>query len=311
MTIVYCLMGPTGSGKSTLAAALSERFPVEVISVDSAQIYRYLDIGTAKPSPAERRRVPHHLIDICDPDEQYSAAQFREDALREIEAIRGRGRIPLLVGGTGLYFRVLTEGIATLPSSDPETRARLEAELAEHGSRRLHARLKQVDPVAARRIHPNDPQRLVRALEVFEVAKEPMTKVIARAPRPGLPYPVRKLGLVPDDRNWLRDVLEARYRQMLERGLVNEVRSLFDRGLARRGDPALKLVGYREVTHYLDGAYDLAQLVRLGSVATRQLAKRQMTWLRRERDLQVLDPRRPGLMDSAIAEWGFDDKSGT
>lgn len=311
MTTVYCLMGPTGSGKTTLATALTERFPLEIISVDSAQIYRHLDIGTAKPSPAEQRRVPHRLIDICDPDEQYSAAQFREDALREIEAVRARGRIPLLVGGTGLYFRVVTEGIAQLPASDPEVRARLEAELAEHGSRRVHARLKQLDPIAARRIHPNDPQRIIRALEVSELTGEPMTKVLARTPRPGLPYPVRKLGLVPADRTWLRAVLETRYRDMLEAGLVNEVRALFDRGLAQRGDPALKLVGYREVTHYLDGAYDREQLVKLGTIATRQLAKRQITWLRKERDLEVLDPRRPALMDTAIAAWGFDDKSGT
>lgn len=311
MSAVYCLMGPTGSGKTELALALARRFPVEVISVDSAQIYRHLNIGTAKPSPEVLKSVPHRLIDICDPDETYSAAQFREDARREIESIRARGRIPLLVGGTGLYFRVLTDGIAELPSSDPAVRGRIESAIAAEGLKAAHARLREVDPIAARRIHPNDPQRIIRALEIYDITGEPMTRVIARSTRPGLSLPVRKLALIPEDRAWLRAGLENRFRQMVEVGLVNEVRALFERELATRGDPALKLVGYREVTHYLEGAYSLEQMIRMATTASRQLAKRQMTWLRRERDLTVLDPRRPALMDSAISALGFDDKSGT
>lgn len=311
MSAVYCLMGPTGSGKTELALALAQRFPLEVISVDSAQVYRHLNIGTAKPSPQVLQSVPHRLIDICDPDEVYSAAQFREDARREIESIRARGRIPLLVGGTGLYFRVLIDGIAELPSSDAAIRSAIEAQIAAQGLKAAHARLRDVDPIAARRIHPNDPQRIIRALEIFELTGEPMTRVIARSTRPGLTLPVRKLALIPEDRTWLRAGLETRFRRMVAAGLVNEVRALFERGLATRGDPALKLVGYREVTHYLEGAYGLEQMIAMATTASRQLAKRQMTWLRRERDLSVLDPRRPALMDSVISALGFDDKSGT
>lgn len=311
MSAVYCLMGPTGSGKTELALALARRFPVEVISVDSAQIYRHLNIGTAKPEPRVLAELPHRLIDICDPDEAYSAAQFRVDARREIERIRSHGRIPLLVGGTGLYYRVLTEGIAELPSSDPAVRAQIEAEIASTGLRTAHAKLREVDPIAARRIHHNDPQRIIRALEVHALTGEPMTRVLARNTRPGLSLPVKKLALVPEDRTWLRARLETRFRSMVDGGLINEVRALFDRGLASRGDPALKLVGYREVTHYLEGAYGLEQMIRLATTASRQLAKRQITWLRRERDLTVLDPRRPALMDTAISALGFDDKSGT
>ena len=311
MTTVYCIMGPTGAGKTGLAMALAERYPLEIISVDSAQVYRYLNIGTAKPTVREQRAVPHRLINLCDPDEQYSAAQFREDALREIDAVRRRGNLPLLVGGTGLYFRVLLEGIAELPSSSPEVRGELEAQANERGLKFMHRKLTQVDPVAAKRIHPNDPQRILRALEVHTMTGQSMTSLLATKQRPGLPYPVKKIGLLPSDRRWLSDRLERRFSAMLRDGLINEVRALFHRGRARRGDPALKLVGYREVTMYLDGAYDHDTLRRMGTIATRQLAKRQMTWLRREKDLTVIDPRWSGITNQAIAAWQFDDKSGT
>jgi len=283
------IMGPTGVGKTRLALRLAECVQGEVVSVDSALVYRGLDIGTAKPNPAERARIPHHLIDICDPAERYSAARFRRDALRAVAAIRARGRVPLLVGGTGLYFRALEFGLADLPDADPAVRAALEACLAAEGSEALHRRLALVDPVAAARIHPNDPQRLVRALEVQQLTGQPMSSLWRRSGLAPLEGPVLKVALEPGQRSTLHARIAQRFDTMLERGLINEVRALRARDDLSPMYPALRTVGYREIWRYLAGECDYADMRERAIIATRQLAKRQLTWLRRESDCLRLD----------------------
>ncbi len=292
------LMGPTGAGKTRAALALAERFPFEIVSVDSALVYRGLDIGSAKPSPPERARVPHHLIDVCDPGERYSAARFRSDAIACMRAIAERGRAPLLVGGTGLYFRALEAGLAELPESVPAIRAELEQELARHGAPHLHARLSAVDAEAAARIAPNDPQRLVRALEVQRVTGRPMSQLWReREARPLAVAPL-KLVLAPGDRGVLHRAIAQRFDDMLARGLVNEVRVLRRRGDLAPSLPALKSVGYREVWRYLDGELSHAQMRERGIVATRQLARRQLTWFRREAHTQWFESDVAGATDA-------------
>ena len=273
-------MGPTAAGKTGLALWLAERFPVEIVSVDSAQVYREMDVGTAKPDPALRARLPHHLIDLRDPAEVYSAAQFRNDALAAIAAIRARGRLPLLVGGTRLYFLALLEGLSELPTADPALRARLAAEAEAEGWPALHRRLAAGDPASAARLHPNDGQRIQRALEVLELTGRPLSQWTA-APGPAAPAPAAVEWIVaPSERAQLHRQIAGRFGQMLEAGLVAEVEKLRRRPDLSLDRPAMRAVGYRQVWHHLDGRYSRETMVERAVAATRQLAKRQLSWLR-------------------------------
>ncbi len=277
--IAYCLLGPTASGKSQLALELAERHPVEIVSVDSAQVYRGMDIGTAKPSAAERARVPHHLIDVVDPTERYSAGRFREDAILAVEGILGRGNVPLLVGGTMLYYRALVRGLDPLPAAQPAVRARLDARAAQLGWPALHAELAGVDPVTAARLSPNDAQRIQRALEVWQLSGKPLS-TLQQGAAPALPFALRSFALVPEDRAALHRRIAERFEQMLEAGLVDELRALRKRYPLHADLPSMRCVGYRQAWAYLEGAYGLSELRARGIAATRQLAKRQLTWLR-------------------------------
>jgi tRNA dimethylallyltransferase len=305
---VLFLMGPTASGKTALAVELVRRLPFEIISVDSALVYREMDIGTAKPDTETRRVAPHRLVDILDPAEAYSAGQFRTDALREIVAIQATGCLPLLVGGTMLYFRALERGLAELPAADPVLRARLAAEWAELGSAALHARLARLDPAAAARIHPHDPQRIQRALEVYERTGRPLTELCAQPRNESLPFRIVKWVLAPAERGVLHERIERRFRLMLEQGFVAEVERLRARGDLNSDLPSMRAVGYRQVWAYLDGALDHAAMVARGIAATRQFARRQLTWLRAESGAAWLDGADSRLLDQAIAglrEHGF------
>ncbi len=282
------LMGPTGAGKTALAIELACRLPVGIISVDSGLVYRGMDIGTAKPSREVLAKTPHRLIDIRDPAEPYSAADFRRDALHEMQEITAEGRIPLLVGGTGLYFRALERGLAELPGADPALRARILAEAEAIGWTALHERLRRVDPFVAGRIHPHDAQRIQRALEVYEVGGRPMSEQLAGARQPPLGYRVIKLILAPEDRRALHEALRLRFHTMLEHGLLAEVDSLRARPELGPERPSMRLVGYRQVRQYLEGQFDRATMIERAVTATRQLAKRQLTWLRSEREPQWL-----------------------
>ncbi|MEA5446252.1 tRNA (adenosine(37)-N6)-dimethylallyltransferase MiaA [Gammaproteobacteria bacterium AB-CW1] len=290
---IVCLMGPTASGKTDLAVALVEAGPFEIISVDSALVYRGMDIGTAKPGPEVLARAPHRLIDFLDPAEPYSAARFRDDARREIEDIQRAGRIPLLVGGTMLYYRALLRGLADLPDADEAVRARLEEAAEAQGWAALHQRLATIDPPAAARIHPNDPQRIQRALEVYELTGRPLTELQREAAVRDCPWPVVRLGLMPDDRAWLHERIARRFRLMMDQGLVEEVAALRARGDLDLSTPALRAVGYRQIWEYLSGRGTLEEAVNRGIVATRQLAKRQITWMRAEPELNVIACDRP------------------
>ncbi|HEX5056351.1 MAG TPA: tRNA (adenosine(37)-N6)-dimethylallyltransferase MiaA [Gammaproteobacteria bacterium] len=281
-------MGPTASGKTDLALKLAQRFPFDIISVDSAMIYRGMDIGTAKPDRHILRQAPHRLIDICDPAESYSAARFSEDARREITAIHAAGRIPLLVGGTMLYFRALQHGLAALPEADPEIRLQLQKRLQAEGLPVLYEELQKVDAASAQRIHANDPQRILRALEVFAAAGEPMSRILARSENRTMPWSVFKFALFPDDRKLLHERIEQRFYQMLDAGFVNEVRSLHGRDDLNLDKPSMRTVGYRQIWRHLDGSISYEAMVERGIVATRQLAKRQLTWLRAETGLHSL-----------------------
>jgi tRNA dimethylallyltransferase len=284
------LMGPTASGKTALAVELVQRLPLEIISVDSAMVYRGMDIGTAKPDGATLAVAPHRLIDIRDPGEGYSAAQFRDDALHEMELICARGNTPLLVGGTMLYFRALERGLSDLPGADRELRARLEARAAQIGWAAMHRRLADVDAESAARIHPNDPQRIQRALEVFELSGVPLS-ALCRQGREGPPaYRFLKIALAPPRRELLHQRIEARFHAMLEQGFLDEVTRLRERGDLTPQLPALRAVGYRQAWMYLEGELSERQWVERAVVATRQYAKRQLTWLRAEPDAHWLDP---------------------
>ncbi|MBB3141576.1 tRNA (adenosine(37)-N6)-dimethylallyltransferase MiaA [Halomonas organivorans] len=274
------LMGPTAAGKTDLAIALHERLGCELISVDSAMVYRGLDIGSAKPSADELARAPHRLIDIRDPADPYSAAEFREDARREMAEITARGKVPLLVGGTMMYFQRLVEGVANLPSADPAVRAALEREADRDGLGALHAELARVDPAAAERIHPNDPQRLMRALEVYRVSGRSLSELWAEQRPETFPWRTLSIGLAPNDRAVLHERIAARFDAMLAGGFLDEVAALRARGDLDPGLPSLKSVGYRQGWEYLAGDVDHATFRHRGIVATRQLAKRQLTWMR-------------------------------
>jgi tRNA dimethylallyltransferase len=290
-----CLAGPTASGKSALALALAERVPLEIVSVDSAQVYRGMDIGTAKPSAAERARVPHHLIDILDPREAYSAARFAADALAAVQAINARGALALLVGGTMLYFKALREGLDPMPAADPALRAALDAEAAERGWPALHAELARVDPATAARLAPGDAQRIQRALEVWRATGRPLSAwqrgaagapPVAAAPAaPAAAWPL--VALEPQSRAWLHERIAVRFRAMLDAGLLDEVRALRARGDLHAALPSMRCVGYRQAWAALDRG-DLAQLPGQGIAATRQLAKRQLTWLRSIQSREVV-----------------------
>lgn len=302
---VLLLMGPTASGKSELAVYLAERLCGEIVSVDSAMVYRGMDVGTAKPSLAERRGIAHHLIDILDPAEAFSTGRFRDQALALIEAIRRRGRLPILAGGTMLYFNALLHGLAELPQADPAVRRELEALAEQQGQAALHRRLQEVDPVAAARIHPNDPQRTQRALEVFLLSGKTLTELCAAEGAPALPFRPVKVVLAPADRVVLHERIAKRFRVMLEGGLLEEVQRLYARGDLDESMPAIRAVGYRQVWAYLAGQCGWEVMVEQGIAATRQLAKRQYTWLRRETDAlwcesQALEPLGRRLLSELV-----------
>lgn len=278
--LAVCLLGPTASGKSALALQLCERYPFEIVSVDSAQVYRGLDIGSAKPDAAEQALVRHHLLDIRDPAEPYSAAEFRVDALRAMADITARGRIPLLVGGTMLYFKVLREGLAPLPAADPALRRAIEEEAAAKGWPALHAELARRDAEAAARIHPNHSRRIQRALEVCRLSGEPMSELLRRADTRPLSHRLLQMALAPTDRALLHQRIAVRFRAMLQGGLIDEVEALYRRGDLSPELPSIRSVGYRQVWSCLAGEVAESQLEELGIAATRQLAKRQYTWLR-------------------------------
>lgn len=273
------LMGPTASGKTDLAIALRQTLPVEVISVDSALIYKGMDIGTAKPSKAELALAPHRLIDILDPSESYSAMNFREDALREMADITASGRIPLLVGGTMLYYKALLEGLSPLPSADPVIRAEIEAKAEQIGWNGLHSELSAIDPIAGNRINPNDSQRINRALEVFYITGKTLTELTAQQ-GDSLPYNVLQFAIAPQDRAVLHQRIEQRFYKMMELGFQQEVEKLRARGDLHKDLPSIRCVGYRQIWEYLDGDVSLNEAIYKGICATRQLAKRQITWLR-------------------------------
>ncbi|EHD20010.1 MULTISPECIES: tRNA (adenosine(37)-N6)-dimethylallyltransferase MiaA [Brenneria] len=286
------IMGPTASGKTALAMALRQYLPVELISVDSALIYKGMDIGTAKPSAQELARAPHRLIDILDPAQAYSAADFRRDALREMAQISASGRIPLLVGGTMLYFKALLEGLSPLPPADAAVRQRIEEQAKAVGWEAMHRRLCEIDPVAAVRIHPNDPQRLSRALEVFFVSGNTLTDLTKTAGET-LPYRVHQFAIAPATRELLHQRIELRFHQMLAAGFEAEARGLFARNDLHRDLPSIRCVGYRQMWSYLSGEIDYDEMVYRGVCATRQLAKRQMTWLRGWDAVHWLDSEKP------------------
>ncbi|PHV13438.1 tRNA (adenosine(37)-N6)-dimethylallyltransferase MiaA [Chitinimonas sp. BJB300] len=274
------LMGPTASGKTAIAVELAQRLPVELISVDSALVFRDMDIGTAKPDAATLAVAPHHLIDIISPTEVYSAAQFRTDALRLMAEITARGNVPLLVGGTMLYFNALQHGLHDLPRADVAIRAELEAEATTLGWPAMHAKLAQVDPVTAARLSPNDSQRLGRALEIYRISGKPMSQWLAEQTNESLPYDLLKLALLAADRAILHERIALRFEQMLAGGLIDEVAGLRENYPLQPDMPSMRCVGYRQAWQYLDGEIDLVKLRDTGIYATRQLAKRQITWLR-------------------------------
>lgn len=279
-----CLMGPTASGKTDLAIELAQHLPCDIISVDSALVYRGLDIGSAKPDAKTLAAAPHRLIDIRDPAETYSAAEFRADALAHMREIVAAGRIPLLVGGTMMYFKVLREGIASMPAADQAVRDQIQADADRLGWLALHEKLQKIDPVAAQKIHPNNPQRLMRALEVYELTGVALGEHWRQQADGGgvsdLPCQLVQFAIVPEDRAALHARIEQRFDMMLEQGFVDEVRALFERGDLHKELPALRSVGYRQVWEYLEGSLSYNEMVFRGVVATRNLAKRQLTWLR-------------------------------
>ncbi len=292
-------MGPTASGKTALAVELVKRLPLQIISVDSALIYRGMDIGTAKPDRATLRIAPHRLIDIRDPSESYSAAAFREDALGEMAAITRAGDVPLLVGGTMLYFKALEEGLSDLPESDPAIRTKLNHELAQVGLGALHKRLSQLDPAAAQRIHVNDPQRILRALEVIQISGRPLTELQRESEGHRFPYSVLKLVRAPADRATLHTRIERRFHEMLEQGFEQEVKAVMSRGDISPATPSMRAVGYRQMLGYLLGELSRDAMIERGIIATRQLAKRQYTWLRGCKGCHWLDET-DGVLEQAL-----------
>ncbi|MBC7513586.1 MAG: tRNA (adenosine(37)-N6)-dimethylallyltransferase MiaA [Herminiimonas sp.] len=304
--LVVAIMGPTASGKTAAALAIASRLPCEIISVDSALVYRGMDIGTAKPTSAERALVPHHLIDILEPTATYSVMQFRSDALALIDRIQARGRLPLLVGGTMLYFKGLQDGLDALPPADAAIRSALDADIARLGMSAMHARLAQVDPVTAARLPPNDSQRIQRALEIFLLTGRPMSALLALQARPVLPFHLLPIALEPSERSVLHARIATRFDQMLapgiDGGLLAEVAALRARGDLHPGLPSMRCVGYRQAWSHLDRQCDLPTLRETGIAATRQLAKRQLTWLRSMPQRIVVDCLVPSPAERILQE---------
>jgi len=287
--LILFIMGPTAAGKTNLAIECVEQFGCELISVDSALVYRDMNIGTAKPDAQELARAPHKLIDIIDPAESYSAANFREDALREIKSTLSRGKTPVLVGGTMLYYKALQEGLSELPEADAGVRAQLEADAESYGWQKMHDRLAQIDPVSAQRIHPNDPQRIQRALEVYEISGKTLTEFWRLQSAQALPYNILKIAFFPEDRDLLKQRISQRFHQMLKLGFIEEVEALRERGDLNLDMPSMRCVGYRQVWEYLDGLSTYDEMTEKAVIATRQLAKRQLTWLRKEKNANFYD----------------------
>ncbi|MEZ9822356.1 tRNA (adenosine(37)-N6)-dimethylallyltransferase MiaA [Shewanella sp. 10N.286.45.A1] len=296
---IITLMGPTASGKTALAIELVKNYDCEIISVDSALIYQQMDVGSAKPDAAELAVAPHHLIDIIDPAQSYSAADFRKDALLKIEDIISRGKTPLLVGGTMMYFKALIEGLSPLPGANEEIRAQIAAEAEADGWQALHDQLKEIDPVAAERIHPNDPQRLARALEVFRISGKSLTE-LTKVKSDAFPYEAIQFAIAPNDRKVLHKAIETRFKAMLGLGFVAEVEKLKSRDDLHLELPSMRCVGYRQCWQYLDGEYDYETMVEKAIVATRQLAKRQLTWLRGWPDLIWLESGAENNFDTVL-----------
>lgn len=292
------ILGPTASGKTALAMQLADQYPVELISVDSAQVFRDMNVGTAKPDAATLAKYPHHLIDLISPEESYSAARFCEDALRAMAEITARGKIPLLVGGTMLYYKALTEGLADMPKADATIRAAIDAEAAIHGWPYLHAELAQLDPASAARLKPNDAQRIQRALEVVRLTGRTMAEIYAEQPRQELPYRRLTLALMPTDRAWLHERIALRFDLMLAQGLVEETRILRDKYALHADLPSMRCVGYRQVWEMLEGEIPPQELRDRGIFATRQFAKRQITWLNSLPNLALFDCTKPALADT-------------
>ena len=294
------LMGPTASGKTALSVQLAQALNGEIISVDSALVFKGMDIGTAKPTQEERGGIPHHLIDILDPAESFSTGQFRKKALNLMDDIVCRGKIPILVGGTMLYFNVLNSGLAVLPEANAEIRAKLDQDLEQLGKEALHHRLAEIDPESASRIHPNDPQRVQRALEVFEISGKPLTSFFSEAQAQDIPYQKIKLIVAPQDRAILHGIIAQRFKQMLEKGFIDEVEGLYQRGDLTEKMPSIRAVGYRQAWSYLQGEYELETMIEKAIIATRQLAKRQFTWLRREVDATSFQTGQADLLTKVL-----------
>lgn len=308
LPLALFLMGPTASGKTELAIRLRQKFPLEIISVDSALIYRGMDIGTAKPDAHEQAQAPHRLIDILDPSQAYSAADFRRDALNEMDQIVKQGKIPLLVGGTMLYYKALLEGLSPLPAADADIRQQIEQQALTLGWDKLHEQLKEIDPISAARIHPNDPQRLSRALEVYRISGKTLTE-LTQTKGESLPYRVKQFAIAPQERSELHRRIELRYQKMIAAGFEDEMRALYARGDLHVDMPSIRCVGYRQMWDYLDGNCTLDEAIFRGICATRQLAKRQITWLRSWDDLTWLDSENIAqgveTVSNVIASEGF------
>ena len=302
--VAVAIMGPTASGKTAAALHIARHLPCEIISVDSALVYREMDIGSAKPSLAERAAVPHHLIDILEPTASYSVMQFRQDAIALVADIHARGKLPLLVGGTMLYFKALRDGLDDLPQADPALRAALDRDIAAHGIQALHARLAVLDPITAARLKPADSQRIQRAMEIITLTGQPMSSLLARAPKIALPFTLLPIALEPCERSVLHQRIADRFDQMLQAqpGLLDEVRALRARGDLHAGLPSMRCVGYRQAWDYLEGSMDLATLREQGMAATRQLAKRQLTWLRSMPDRISIDCLAPDAADQVLQQ---------
>ncbi len=299
--LALAILGPTASGKSALAMQLAQRLPCEIVSVDSAQVFRHMDVGTAKPTPAERAAVPHHLIDLINPEQSYSAAQFRSDAIPAVAAIHARGRLPLLVGGTMLYVKALTEGLSALPQADPALRREIEAQAAARGWPALHAELAQLDAQAAARLQPTDAQRIQRALEVVRLTGRPLAEAYAQKSAQPLPFRLHLIGLAPSDRALLHRRIEQRFEAMLAHGLVDELAALRRSYRLHAGLPAMRCVGYRQAWSHLEGEYGKDELRDRGIYATRQLAKRQLTWMNNSLPgIERFDCLRGDLFDAVI-----------
>jgi len=299
------LMGPTASGKTALSIQLAHQLEGEIISVDSAMIYRGMDIGTAKPSMEEREGIVHHLIDILDPSEAYSTGQFKHQAHQIMDEITRRGRLPILVGGTMLYFNTLINGLAELPPADKTVRRQLEEDLLKYGKEAMHQRLAEIDPQAAARIHPNDPQRIQRALEVYEISGKPISAYFNTKEQSSLPYHAIQLIIAPKERKKLHELIAKRFKNMLKLGLVDEVSRLYRRGDLNESMPAIRSVGYRQVWSYLKGEYDFDTMTEKGIIATRQLAKRQFTWLRKFDQAHQFNNETPDLLRQIMKQIPF------